>query len=531
MKRHILYLSILLLSISISSCDDFLEEVNPNTITDVSFWETEDDFTKGLIATYSSLQSGSVMGSDNATTGHVKSDLVTPNPWGSAQLEIHNYNVSNVNSTVVSKWHQSYTGIFRANQVLEYLKEAKLSESFKVSIEAEARFLRGIYYFWLASNYNKGSIIIHTSVPKTMEDYYKPLSSKEDVYALIIEDLKFAQDNLPRTRPNAQLGRATWGAATAKLGKLYLYEGMYGEALAEFKKIIDSGIYSLTPEISWNFDLEHEWNSESIFEVNYTLATNPVQSNSRAVNIAPQEAGGSRSIEAAYNFIELCKKDPIDPADPRNAGKIYSIRAHATICFKGDNQIFYQRPTSAYPFIVNQEAHIKKFQNWTWANERSDGRSGINEKVIRLADVYLMYAETVLKTSGDITEAIKYVNLIRKRSGVLQLNEAGFDVNSLMTHIMRVERPLELFAEGHMIRWQDIKRWGIVKQVLEEQSQIKYRSFSDWLRVATPADLSDPSADIRVQFVTAYQNYNSETDDYWPIPNQETITNEQLGGK
>lgn len=531
MKRHILYIIILLFSTSFLSCDDFLEEVNPNTITNISFWETEDDFTSGLMATYLTLQSGSVMGGDNATAGHVKSDIVTPNPWGSTQLELHNHVVSDVNSTVVNKWHQLYTGIFRANQVLENLEEADLSETFKVNIEAETRFLRGVYYFWLASNYNKGNIILHTSIPSSVEEYYKPVSTKAEVYELIIQDLKFAQANLPLTRPSSQLGRATWGAATAKLGKLYLYEGMFSEALSEFKKIIDSELYSLTPEISWNFDLEHEWNSESIFEVNYTLATNPVQSNSRAASIAPQEAGGGRSIEAAYNFIELCKNDPIDPADPRNAGQVYSIRALATICFKGDGQIFYQRPTSDYPFIVNQEAHIKKFQNWTWPEERSDGRSGINEKVVRLADVYLMYAETVLKTSGDMTEALKYINMVRKRSGVLQLNEEDYDVNSLLTHIMRVERPLELFTEGHMIRWQDIKRWGIVKEVLEEQSQIKYRSFPDWLRVATPEDLADPTADIRVQFVTAYENYDSETDDYFPIPYQETITNEQLSGK
>ena len=530
MKIYKFFLIILSSGILFTSCDDFLDEQNPNTITDKTFWVSEDDFTKGLMAAYNSLQSSNVMGGGNATTGHVKSDIVTPNPWGSTQLEIHNHYTSDVNSFVSGKWHQLYTGIFRANQVLEHLQEVDLPESFEVNIEAEARFLRGVFYFWLASNYNNGSIIIHTSIPKNTEDYYKPLSSKDEVYDFIIEDLKYAQDNLPTSRTTEQLGRATWGAATAKLGKLYLYEGMFAEARIEFKKIIDSELYSLTPEISWNFDLEHEWNSESIFEVNFTLATNPVQSTSRASSIAPQEAGGGRSIEAAYNFIQLCKSDPIDPADPRNAGQTYSIRALATICFKGDNQIFYQRPTLDFPFIVDQEAHIKKFQNWTWPEERSDGRSGINEKVIRLADVYLMYAETVLQTTGDVTEAIYYVNKVRQRSGVLQLNELDYDVNSLLTHIMRIERPLELFAEGHMIRWQDIKRWGIVEEVLEELSQIQYRAFPDWLREATPDDLSDPTADIRVQFVEAYENYNPEQDNYFPIPYQETITNEQILG-
>ncbi|MDK2978033.1 MAG: starch-binding outer membrane protein SusD/RagB family [Bacteroidales bacterium] len=528
MKIYKFFIIILFVGFSFHSCDEFLDEQNPNSITDNSFWKSEDDFTKGLMATYQDLQANYVMGGGTATDGHVLSDIVTPNPWGSSQLELHNHYVSDVNSYVTDKWYQLYTGIFRANQVLENLQEADFPESFKTNIEAEARFLRGVFYFWLATNYNNGSIILHKSIPINTEEFYKPLSSREEVYELIIEDLLFAQKNLPEKRPTSELGRATWGAATAKLGKVYLYEERFDEARNEFKKIIDSDLYSLTPEISWNFDLEHEHNSESIFEINFTIATNPPQSTSRAASIAPQEAGGGRSIEPAYNFIELCKKDPLDPSDPRNKGQVYSIRALATICFKGDGQIFYQRPTLDFPFIVEQEAHIKKFQNWTWPEERSDGRSGINERVIRLADVYLMYAETVLKTSGNVEEAIKYINMVRERSGVLKLNKEEYDVDKLLTHIMRVERPLELFVEGHMIRWNDLRRWGIVKEVLGELSQIKYRAFPDWLREATPEDLEDPDAEIRVQFTKAYQNYDPQEDNFFPIPHQELLTNEQL---
>ena len=119
--------------------------------------------------------------------------------------------------------------------------------------------------------------------------------------------------------------------------------------------------------------------------------------------------------------------------------------------------------------------------------------------------------------------------MIRRRSGVLQLNREEYNVDKLLTHIMRVERPLELFVEGHMVRWQDLKRWGILKEVLGELSQIKYRAFPDWLREATPEDLEDPTADIRVQFETAYENYNPDEDNYFPIPHQEIITNEMVG--
>ncbi|MDR1557043.1 MAG: RagB/SusD family nutrient uptake outer membrane protein [Tannerellaceae bacterium] len=535
MKIKIFIGNLLLLVISSLSCSDFLEELNPNTITVDEFWKTESDFNKGLMATYNTLEMSYVMGGANATSGHVQDDITIPSPWGSGNIDLNNFQVSNINPLVTGKWQQLYRGIFRANQVLEQLDIANLSESFKIGISAETRFLRGLFYFWLASNFNGGNIPIFISVPKTEDEYYKPLSPKETVYNQIIEDLKFAQTHLPKTWDTKNMGRATWGAATGILGQMYLYEKKYEEAKNEFKTIINSDIYKLVPEISWNFDLEHEHNSESIFEVNFSDVVKKGEgtnhSTNRASQIAPQEAGGGRAIEPAYNFIELCKQDPIDPANPINKEQTYSQRALATICFKGDGQIFYQRPSSDFPFIVNQEAHIKKFQNWTWTGEPVEARSGINERVLRLADVYLMYAETIIKTTGDISEAIDYINRVRERSGVLKLDKKDYDVNKLMIHLMRVERPLELAYEGHMIRWQDIKRWGIGKELFEELSIIKYRSFSDWLRVATPEDLVDPTADIRTQFVESARNYNPEEDDYFPIPNQEIITNNKLSNQ
>ena len=522
---------LVLCMITLVSCSDFLNEPNPNTITVNDFWKTESDFESGVMATYNTLGQGEVLGINGATLGHLMSETTISNPWVADAIDLNNFRVSNINRLVVNKWDQLYRGIFRANQVLEHLNNVDLSPGFEVGIEAEARFLRGLYYFWLASNYNKGSIPIHISVPASENDYHKPLSSKEEVYALIFEDLKFAQANLPQSWNTDNLGRATWGAATGILGQVYLYEKDYVQAGAEFKKIIDRDIYKLTPDISWNFDLEHEHNSESIFEVNFSDAVKQGESShhatGRARNVAPQEAGGERGIEPSYYFIELCKTDPIDPSMAINSGQTYSRRALATICFKGDGQVFYQRPSSDYPFIVNQEAHIKKFQNWTWREEPNTQRSGINERILRLADVYLMYAETVLKTTGNVDEAIEYVNLVRERSAVLKLNRADYNADRLLTHLMRVERPLELAFEGHMTRWQDLKRWGIVKEVFTEVSAIRYRSLSDWLRVATPADLAEPGADIRQQYVEAARNYTTELD-YFPIPNVELITNSEL---
>lgn len=517
----------------LASCSDFLDQQNPNTITIGNYWETEEDFEKGLMSVYNTLGDEFVLGSN--TYNHLMSETTMPDPWAANAIDANNFIFTNINEIVVNKWQNLYRGVFRANQVLENLNSANLDAGFKRGVEAEARFLRGLYYFWLASCYNDGNIIIHTSIPVNNEDFHRGVSTRGEVYALIYDDLKFAQDNLPRTWNNQNLGRATWGAATGILGQAYIYEGEYALAQTEFKRIIDSDLYRLAANIGWNFDLENEHNSESIFEVNFSDAVKPGENNDnnhatrRAFENAPQEAGGNRRIEPSYYFIELCKTDPIDPANPINNGQTFSQRVLATICFKGDGQIFYQRPSTEFPFIVGQEAHIKKFQNWTWQQEPNTERSGINERVLRLADVYLMYAETVLRTTGNVDEALNYVNQVRERSAVLKLERSNYNAESLMTHIMRIERPLELAFEGHMIRFQDLKRWGIIQDVYDEISVIEYASTRDWLRVATSADANNPEVTLSKQYVTTASNLHlPSTVLYFPIPNVEVINNAEF---
>ena len=113
----------------------------------------------------------------------------------------------------------------------------------------------------------------------------------------------------------------------------------------------------------------------------------------------------------------------------------------------------------------NKEAsYLKKFQNWWLERESELSISGINERVIRLADVMLLYAECILNTDGDYTEALVYVNQIRNRAGVELLDVANYDADSLMEHIMWVERPLELMFEGFDLRWEDPNRWEKLKE-------------------------------------------------------------------
>jgi hypothetical protein len=333
----------------------------------------------------------------------------------------------------------------------------------------------------------------------------------------------------------------TWGAATAMLGKFHLNEHNYEGAKEYFKEILDSNLYALTTDIGDNFDEEHEFNSESIFEVAFSIDAKPgtsygaqdgptgSEATNRAIGLATTQGGGYRTVMPSYYMTMLFKNDIMDMTNPINASRTgtaqYSIRTSVSVAIADDdNTSLYQRSSETGGAYNNNEAsYLKKFQNWHLERESDLSVSGINERVIRLADVMLLYAECVLQTDGDYTAALGMVNDIRTRAGVVPLAEADYDADSLMEHIMWVERPLELMFEGHDLRWEDLTRWGKVKEQYERLAAKSYVISSKVLFEHDPA-VHSTLKEIK-EFVEAADVYSPEAHDYFPIPATELNSN------
>lgn len=570
MKNYKLYVILIFSTIFTVGCgeDDFLELTNPNAITTATFWKSEDHFNSALTTVYGALQFQAVSGS---LLQHemILGDIAGSESWY-RPTTFRNLTYNDGTYYVTDKWDQLYIGIFRANQVIQNIEtadESIFAEGSKESIEAQARFLRAFFYFQLAHTY--GGAVMHTRVAETNEDLHKPFESIEKVTTeIILPDLEFAKANLPEIWTGDDLGRATWGAATSMLGKVHLYDENWTEAANQFKEVIDAGIYSLTADIMDNFRHDTEFNSESIFEVAYSAELNP-GANGDAVDNSPWETGAEASALAralgqlnfgAFNTLlptyylhELFINDEIDLNNPINDGNMFSKRMNSSIVPRNGEGLYYNLPIGEKAgWGFGQTAYVKKHTNWYHLNaEDGNSRSGINFRHIRLADVYLMYAEAIIEANGDATTAIQYIDMLRSRSGVITLQQYMNDnggqfpqlhrsrqVNgpnptmvdptpeNVMTHIRRVERPLELCFEGH--RWKDLVRWGIVSEVFDE-----LRVEEAWRETFAPllnlnAGGTPPLfivERIRPDFLLAAQNYNSEQHDYFPIPTQELQNN------
>lgn len=550
--------------------DSFLEEINPNAITTDTFWKSEQQFNSALTTVYGALQFQSISG---GLLQHefVMSDIGGTESWYRPSA-FRNLSYNNSLYHITDKWQELYIGIFRANQVIEYINNADASifdGNSKIEIEGQARFLRAFFYFQLAHTYGGG--VIHDKVAQTEEELSKPFSSIDEINtAIIIPDLEFAMNNLPEAWGTKEKGRATWGAATTLLGKVRLYKKEYSAAATLFKKVIDSDLYSLTSDIADNFRHENEFNSESIFEVNYSFDLSPgtpgaavddipnasgAESSTLSSAVGQLNYGAFNTVLASYQLHEMLIYDEVDPTNNINNGNIESKRMNATIAVRNMEGTYYGfDAVDVNGFGFGQSAYIKKHSNWYHLPaEPSLNRSGINFRHIRYADVLLMYAEAVLGDSDDYTTAIKYIDMIRNRAGVVTLQNY-MDTNggmfpqlhvstqvhgaqpmvtanseNVLKHLQRVERAVELCFEGH--RWKDLVRWGIVQEVFNELKADEVWRETNKIGVLqvnaggiAPLNIVER---IRSDFFFAADNYNA-TKNYFPIPSTEIQTNKSL---
>jgi len=573
MNRSIYKVVVLLIAlIGLTACEkEFLTEVNPNAITTDTFWQTEKQFNSGLTTVYGALQFQNISGG-GLQYEMAMGDIAGTESWY-RPTAFRNLTFNDGTYYVTDKWNELYIGIFRANQVIQNLETVEpdiFLEYSREQIEAQARFLRAFFYFQVAHTY--GGAVIHTLVPEASEDFHKPFVSIEEVTNnVIIPDLEYAKLHLPTVWTDQDdLGRATWGAATSMLGKVYLFDENWTEAAAQFKEVIDSDIYRLVPDILDNFTDLNEFNEESIFEVAYSDVLNPGVSGD-AVDDSPNGTGaeasnfaralgqlnygGFNTLIVTYYLHELYVNDEVDATNPVNDGNQHSKRMNASVIPINGEGMYYNLPVGEKGgWGFGQSAYIKKHTNWfDMDSEDVNNRSGINFRHIRLADVYLMYAEAVLMGSGDLATAVAYIDLVRSRAGVTTLQQymddnggqfpqlhVSIQVNgsqpivpltadNLMTHLQRVERPLELSFEGH--RWKDLVRWGIVSEVFAElRADEEWRQ--NWQALLNVAGIGVAPLWIRERvrpdFLLAAQNYTSDRHDYLPIPTQEVQTNKLI---
>ncbi|RYF96477.1 MAG: RagB/SusD family nutrient uptake outer membrane protein, partial [Chitinophagaceae bacterium] len=304
-------------------------------------------------------------------------------------------------------------------------------------------------------------------------DYAAPTATEDVVWNQIFADLQEAESKLPVSYDNvsgldkSQKGRATKGAAAGLLGKAYLYRKDYAKAATQFEKFFTgslNGVYSLVPDYRDNFRDVNENNSESLFEIQFTEGVgtdinwccDPVgswkQVQAISVTYGMEGAGFSDYLPTRWIYDEYKKEKTVDgKSDPRLLVTIASyepadnsIQAYGKTWFNPQDKIYPRKYTN------DGVGNGKPFEG--------AAESGINYRVLRYADILLMYAE-VLNELNKTADAYPYIQQVRSRAKLPNLatvrpNMTQAQMRDQIAH----ERALEFAIEGQRIN--DIIRWG-----------------------------------------------------------------------
>jgi hypothetical protein len=494
MRYSYLLLLTLFLVIGYGCSEEDLTKLDPNRVVPENFFQTEGQLESTVLSAYAPLRSGNIVGrmyyflNDMWDDHHMATSALFP----TGRLLTQGQQTA-VSPEIGGHWGTLYLMIHRANTAIEGIEANEtVDEDIRNRLMGEARFLRGWAYNELATHW--GGVPIYTERVKNLEGF-QPRSSREESFAQAQADLQFAADNLPATRNASNLGRATSGAALGILARSYMETNNLDGAKSALEEIVNSEQYRLLDNFGDVFVEENDFTDESLFEVVYAPVgdfnwNQGVGDGNPARSIRAQEYGSWRNVVPSSNIANLYENEL--------AGCSYTDpRLRETIIFEDD---LYA--DSTYTLSINKNSdpidyHGESvYANWykygVYYKQELPGyvTTTTNYVVMRYADVLLLLAEIEAR-QGDLDAARDYVNMVRERAGVPDLEDScvpNGNQDELIEAIID-ERGKELASEA--IRARDLRRW-------------------DRYGVIDAAD---------------YLDYWSDTQLLWPIPQQEIITN------
>lgn len=514
---QVLVLAILLLGTAGCSKTD-LELENQVAYSYETYFNSSVALNEATIATYSTLLHNGLwardyyfifdmLGYEAKKTSNMQGDLA----------ELANYSFGTNQVQIGHLWQSLYRIIWRANIVIDrsiaWNPSLPADQDKVKQYMAEAKFLRAYAYFNIVNLWGDAPLI--RSYDEVIKDNYLPRSPAASIWAFIEKDLIEAQADLPLSYSTADLGRVTKGAATALLGKSYLYQKKWLLAQQELTKLTQAP-YTYTLESDYNnvFSTTNQNSPENIFQVMNGAWTSWGVGNPYYMFGGQETSGGKathsgRAQEYGFNdwnnlYISTASvkaftyPSPVDGitsyTDPRANFTFYGNSASG-----GDTDYCEKCPggTLAFPFNAADpqgDYKWKKYEYYDQVKIYPAPISTINGQVIRFADVLLMLAEANIQQGTVTSTPLNLINQVRSRSGALPYTSLN-DKTTAMQIIMR-ERQLELC--GEQSRYFDLIRWGIAKQTINT------------LRAAEPGDGGQPFHDKHLFFPIpdVEKNYN-----------------------
>ncbi|MBQ6767132.1 MAG: RagB/SusD family nutrient uptake outer membrane protein [Prevotella sp.] len=518
MKLYKLSLALILGIGTMTSCSDKLELTNPNQQTTSTYGNTAEDLEEGVIAAYNHIR----MEGTYARVGYNIDVCRGDEVWNSSQVWYMPFD--DLNEPITDEigqwsWRDWYYTINVCNYVLSRVGQDYSAVSDKLKyIAGQVLFLRGLAYYNLVGYYQNPILITDYNQYSSLDGLYAANSELEDengwaqydrVLDQVEADFAQAMELLPTKALGGEWskGRATQGSAAGYYARALMMRHKYSEALTVLKAIIGGqyGQYSLMANYGDNFreGSAFENNDESLFEVQYldygtqgtddewtpvNTSPNATQGHAIESNFGPGDCGGWADLSASPWLYNLFKAE-------RTTNGSLDPRLYWTIGTYEPEWDGFEYGNVAYTMQLTAETHLVTNNNYGGLPiaKNTNLRTGLYDKVVtglhcginlrmmRYSDVLLRAAECENELNGPTQQAFDWINQVRNRAGLANLDQSKFDTkDKLFEQIANVERPKEFGCENG--RGLDLIRWGFFYDSGRLQQLKEHGAFNFWTR-------------------------------------------------
>lgn len=494
--NKIVYSLAIAVSATLTSCDQSYLDLKPNDrITLDNFFQSESDLKASTAGLYNKVwfdfNDKFYYGLGDGRSNNLYA------PYSNYIYPFTDLTETSLTGPLVSAWQSFYNVIGQSNNTINNIKKyaKNVTEEQKNEAIAEARFMRGTAYWYLASLWGDAIIIEDNSL--LVSNPVVNTNPRKDVFEFAMRDLEFAAKYLPAKA--TQEGRLTKWSAFGMLSRVYLsYSGLsdnpnsgqrdetYLElARKAAKKVCEESGSSLMSNYADLFKIENNNNSESLFSLQWVpngdySVSNMQQTYFACVAELTGDDAWGYSTMASYNMITEYEAQD-------------TIRRKATFMVNGDHYPELCKAAGGYTDVQKYNGkricNVKKGVVGTTADTNGKStkhNSALNTYMLRLAEVYLIYAEAILGNNTSTTDAtaLEYFNKVRIRAGVPAKASISYED-------IRHERRVELAMEGQY--WYDEVRRAYYKQQevldhinLEDRAHIDVYDYDKTTNICTP---------------------------------------------
>lgn len=539
------------LSLGLTGCSDFLDTKDNSNISGDNFYTTEEDCRAATGPLYSKVwfhfNDKFYYGMGDGRGFNMRA------PYSDFIYPFTDLNESGLTSPLVQAWESFYIVVQQSNKVINGIKAGKMSEEVKPQYIAEARFMRGVAYYYIAMLW--GNAIISENSDDLVTNPIVPPSPRTDVFEFAMRDLEYAAKHLPET--SYANGRVNKYSAFAMLSRVYLTlaglsdnpnSGIRSQEYLDLTKkaalkVIENTNLKLMADYADLFKIENNNNSETLFALQWVPKSDTYGEQNTIQNYF---AYGSEvtGTSKAWGGATVAQPDVIWEYESGDT------RRKATWMAYGDKypELMSDKGGLTYEYSETQ-LNCKKYVCGSSKDNSSitEGNTPLNTYMIRLAEVYMNYAEACFDSnlsltankSGNIENdskitltlganarctdplALEYYNAVRKRAGLAPKNNY-FTFNDL-----RRDRRLEFCLEGQY--WYDLVRWSFFQQ----QSVLNYiTGQARDTQIPVEWDAASQSLSINHDQNITHRSIGTVQESIFtlPYPESETVQNPLLKG-